>query len=1172
MPKIMLVGDMHLKDKRLNDIAEAWRRAVSLASKNGVDLIAQAGDVFDHVNVYGKNEVVGTIYDAFLSPYRDQEKPIRTIIIPGNHDIGGAMDKDALTPIDCYPWITVARRPEVVDVMPGLSVCAVPWVSRSNLVSKLVQRGSSPGDAAGKVGNALSDLFHELRSKVEERRRSGRFVLFLGHLEVTGAKLTGGQVQSGGAFEFSPASLASIGASAYALAHIHIRQPVPGLPNPNDGYLGALCQLSFGEEGNAAGCRVIEVAGDKIVSDQWVNNSASPRYVTVSSLEEKGFRDVDHVRLRAETRPDVLPAGIIFERLRHPDDVQSPRAGRMLDCDTPLPDLIAAWAESSKSAIPAKDLLPPAQDMAASAPRTGDAVGSLDRVDRISLANVTCHRATNVNLAGLSGPCGVDGPNGSGKTTLVEAILVALFGASPSRPSLNSLAAQDAKEPSVVEVDFVSGGKKYMARREFKGGSAKGLTHKAFLYEGDKLLHGPKVEDVGAACEALVGDPGMVLAGVFSAQGESGNMIELRPAERKDLFAKLLGTHRFLALSEQAKAKANGVAAHLEVQKARCADLRTELMSEDDDAAAVARLKEEARSIRESQATLSAKLDATRVELSRVEASKRERSAAEARLAALRGDMEASLAQGRELKKQREALASFSCHFSDEEVASARRAKNDITAAIIRRSEAQAKWAASMQGATRMRAEADKVRADRAAAYSSMVIEESRRADDVRERRAAPRQALVDEASSIRAKLESAKARLAESAKHSSMLGDFPDQEICKRCPLASDSIRARDDAPDAGRAVERLGEQLSKFEAQVRTFDEETAKLSMRPDPGMPDSWMPEATRQAGNLADAAGKAEAEADGHKASALSEGLAGLEAMAARLPEMEAAMIKAAQRDVTLAGLDAQLGEKRARFRELEKQVSAFKLPEAPDDMATRAILSDMTAQSMSLMAKLSDSDKSLGAAEAKAAAHQRRRADLVDAESKAAAHSKDAEVLLSLARAFGRDGIPQMIVEGAIPRFQEVMAKLLEEFDGRWSIKVASQKLTKAGTTQEVIDILVDAGDGPRDIGTFSGGEKKILRTIVRVAFSTLQAERSGKGLKVLVLDEATDSMDDENSATVIGMLGKLSAFNQIFVVSHNPRVLSSIPSKISFHADGSPPSVVMATVVASPVVEEARA
>src|SRR4051812_28861197 len=105
--KLLIAGDLHLRAKKLKDVSNAWASAISWAHKNEVDLIIQAGDVFDHANVYGREASTGTIYTSFLDPFVTQEKPRPLFVIPGNHDIGSPKDRDALSPIDKYPWINV---------------------------------------------------------------------------------------------------------------------------------------------------------------------------------------------------------------------------------------------------------------------------------------------------------------------------------------------------------------------------------------------------------------------------------------------------------------------------------------------------------------------------------------------------------------------------------------------------------------------------------------------------------------------------------------------------------------------------------------------------------------------------------------------------------------------------------------------------------------------------------------------------------------------------------------------------------------------------------------------------------------------------------------------------------------------------------------------------------
>jgi DNA repair exonuclease SbcCD ATPase subunit len=115
-------------------------------------------------------------------------------------------------------------------------------------------------------------------------------------------------------------------------------------------------------------------------------------------------------------------------------------------------------------------------------------------------------------------------------------------------------------------------------------------------------------------------------------------------------------------------------------------------------------------------------------------------------------------------------------------------------------------------------------------------------------------------------------------------------------------------------------------------------------------------------------------------------------------------------------------------------------------------------------------------------------------------------------------------------------------------MRVSSFKEDAKGKVSERIDVLVDDGDEERDISTYSGGEKNFLEYVFRVAFSILQAERSGKGLKVLVLDEPMYFADDCLSDSFMRILNKLKdKFNQIFIISHSDHILSTIENKIHF-------------------------
>ena len=125
-------------------------------------------------------------------------------------------------------------------------------------------------------------------------------------------------------------------------------------------------------------------------------------------------------------------------------------------------------------------------------------------------------------------------------------------------------------------------------------------------------------------------------------------------------------------------------------------------------------------------------------------------------------------------------------------------------------------------------------------------------------------------------------------------------------------------------------------------------------------------------------------------------------------------------------------------------------------------------------------------------------------------------------------------------------------------MRVVSFKEDSKGKITERIDILVDDGEEERDLATYSGGEQNLLAYVFRIAMSILQSERSGKGLKVLVLDEPMYFADVDLAESFMRMLKKLTGhFNQILLVSHSDYMLSAMQNKIFFSLDSSKRTVI---------------
>jgi len=105
---------------------------------------------------------------------------------------------------------------------------------------------------------------------------------------------------------------------------------------------------------------------------------------------------------------------------------------------------------------------------------------------------------------------------------------------------------------------------------------------------------------------------------------------------------------------------------------------------------------------------------------------------------------------------------------------------------------------------------------------------------------------------------------------------------------------------------------------------------------------------------------------------------------------------------------------------------------------------------------------------------------------------------------------------------------------------------------KETLDILVSDDRGERDISEFSGGEQKLLRSIVRIALGLFQASRHGRRIQVFTADEAFDALDYDNSMLLLAALSRLQdRFNQVFIVSHSDELLLDLPARIKLEKVG---------------------
>ena len=154
-----------------------------------------------------------------------------------------------------------------------------------------------------------------------------------------------------------------------------------------------------------------------------------------------------------------------------------------------------------------------------------------------------------------------------------------------------------------------------------------------------------------------------------------------------------------------------------------------------------------------------------------------------------------------------------------------------------------------------------------------------------------------------------------------------------------------------------------------------------------------------------------------------------------------------------------------------------------------------------------------------------------------------------LRRAFGKNGIPSLIIEETLPEIEtraNVLLQRLSKGQTRVALETLKDKKTGGGT-KETLDIRITDGQGvARSYETFSGGEAFRVNFALRIALSQMLAERSGTQIRTLVIDEGFGTQDAEGLQSLIGAINAIQDdFETILVITHLDELKDAFPVRI---------------------------
>jgi exonuclease SbcC len=158
--------------------------------------------------------------------------------------------------------------------------------------------------------------------------------------------------------------------------------------------------------------------------------------------------------------------------------------------------------------------------------------------------------------------------------------------------------------------------------------------------------------------------------------------------------------------------------------------------------------------------------------------------------------------------------------------------------------------------------------------------------------------------------------------------------------------------------------------------------------------------------------------------------------------------------------------------------------------------------------------------------------------------------LKTLERAFGKSGVPALLIEQALPEIQDRANDLLERLsDGAMSVRFLSQsayKDKKREDLKETLDIQISDEMGVRDYEMFSGGEAFRVNFAIRLALSELLSHRKGARLQTLVIDEGFGSQDAEGRQHLIEAINAVRGdFAKVLVITHLDELKDAFQTRI---------------------------
>ncbi len=708
------------------------------------------------------------------------------------------------------------------------------------------------------------------------------------------------------------------------------------------------------------------------------------------------------------------------------------------------------------------------------------------------------------------------GDNGAGKSSLLDAITWVLWGRARARKD-EELVHQGQSEMR-VEFTFALGADTYrVIRAKRLGKGAGGLLDLQAQLDGkwNSLTEAtiPKTQEKITRLLRLNYET--FVNSAYLVQGKADEFTGKRPAERKQVLADILGLQEWERYEDRAKARLKTLEQHLAGLDAVLSEIEADLARrpeyERELSAAQARVIEVNERLRTAE-TEWARIDAARQALLGLqrqadELTRRLRDA-EGELAALDADLAEARARAdtaaltRAIDQTERRLRQLDgIEAERDRLTEARRLNAERVGQLRGQNEAAQQEAEGLK--KRVAA------ADDEAKQSLQRVQKAAQAEVARlEARVANLQSATE------ARCPTCGQPLTEAQRHG-LIAELRAEAEARRAQAEAEAqeldARHAQLLSELNREIEARRSLYRENQAQLKTLADEQARLDRDLQAFAAElTEKPALTQQLGEFK---------------SALSQASAAQEKITALLQRREKWARARGDAEQALAQLEAEAGQHRAVLREADAKQRALDALRQEDTLTK---------------ARLGAAEQKLRALESQAQLREAKRAERQQLAESKGLHEE-------LREAFGKKGVPALIIEAAVPEIEAAANRLLGRItDGRMNVRFRMQKETQAGETRETLDIEIADELGTRAYEMYSGGEAFRVNFAIRIALSQLLARRAGTQLHTLIIDEGFGVLDAVGRERLVEAINAVQDdFDRILVVTHIDELKDAFPARI---------------------------